>query len=247
VFDPATKKWELIPTCYGSNHPTMAVDGTNRLFVQGGDSRFQWVDTDLWDKTHDAEKSQGWCKLYYDSDGDGTPNLDAPVSGAPYGPQQSLRDGSIWGTVQTVPGRIIRLSLGSNPPATCVGEAFNVPAAGSFSRGVDVDSKGVVWTGLAGSGHLASFDRSKCKGPLTGREAMTGNHCPEGWTLYETPGPRIRNSPFSAALSRHIGTPGLEVQQMLTRVRAEVVAATKGKQVPWSNSSLLGEVYLAER
>ena len=54
------------------------------------------------------------------------------------------------------------------------------------------------------------------------------------------------NSPFSAALSRHIGTPGLEVQQMLTRVRAEVVAATKSKQVPWSNSSLLGEVYLAQ-
>ena len=55
------------------------------------------------------------------------------------------------------------------------------------------------------------------------------------------------NSPFSAALSRHIGTPGLEVQQMLTRVRAEIVAATKAKQVPWSNSSLLGEVYLAEK
>ena len=55
------------------------------------------------------------------------------------------------------------------------------------------------------------------------------------------------NSPFSAALSRHIGTPGLEVQQMLTRVRAEVVAATKARQVPWSNSSLLGEVYLAEK
>jgi hypothetical protein len=29
------------------------------------------------------------------------------------------------------------------------------------------------------------------------------------------------HSPFSAALSRHIGTPGLEVQQMLTRVRAK--------------------------
>jgi len=55
------------------------------------------------------------------------------------------------------------------------------------------------------------------------------------------------NSPFSAALSRHIGTPGLEVQQMLTRVRAEVVSTTKTKQVPWSNSSLLGEVYLAEK
>lgn len=55
------------------------------------------------------------------------------------------------------------------------------------------------------------------------------------------------NSPFSAALSRHLGTPGLEVQQMLTRVRAEVVSTTKNKQVPWSNSSLLGEVYLAEK
>ena len=38
------------------------------------------------------------------------------------------------------------------------------------------------------------------------------------------------NSPFSAALSRHIGTPGLEVQQMLTRVRAEVVAKTGGNR-----------------
>jgi uncharacterized caspase-like protein len=55
------------------------------------------------------------------------------------------------------------------------------------------------------------------------------------------------NSPFSTALMRHVGTPGLEVQQMLTRVRAEVVAATKNKQIPWSNSSLLGEVYLAEK
>lgn len=52
-------------------------------------------------------------------------------------------------------------------------------------------------------------------------------------------------SPFTLALARHIITPGLELQQMLTRVRSEVVASTKGKQVPWSNSSLLGEVYLA--
>ena len=59
-----------------------------------------------------------------------------------------------------------------------------------------------------------------------------------------TAGLATADSPFSSALVRHISTPGLEVQQMLTRVRAEVVAATKNKQVPWSNSSLLGEVYL---
>lgn len=55
------------------------------------------------------------------------------------------------------------------------------------------------------------------------------------------------NSPFSRALGRHVATPGLELQQMLTRVRSEVVASTKGQQVPWSNSSLLGEVYLAAK
>ena len=53
-----------------------------------------------------------------------------------------------------------------------------------------------------------------------------------------------QNSPFSAALVRHLSTPGIELQQMLTRVRADVVAATRNRQVPWSNSSLLGEVFL---
>jgi tetratricopeptide (TPR) repeat protein len=54
------------------------------------------------------------------------------------------------------------------------------------------------------------------------------------------------NSPFTTALVRHMSTPGLEVQTLLTRVRSDVVAATNNKQVPWSNSSLLGEVYLVK-
>jgi len=41
------------------------------------------------------------------------------------------------------------------------------------------------------SGHLASFDRRKCKGPLNGPTA-TGKHCPEGWTLYPYPGPQFK-------------------------------------------------------
>src|SRR3954452_18608650 len=56
-------------------------------------------------------------------------------------------------------------------------------------RGADIDRKGVVWASLS-SGHLASFDRSKCKGPLNGPTA-TGKHCPEGWTLYPLPGPQF--------------------------------------------------------
>jgi len=33
----------------------------------------------------------------------------------------------------------------------------------------------------------------------------------------------------------------------LTRVRAELVARTNGEQVTWSNSSPLGEVYMAAK
>ncbi|MBI5260245.1 MAG: tetratricopeptide repeat protein [Bradyrhizobium sp.] len=80
--------------------------------------------------------------------------------------------------------------------------------------------------GTSGAGTLLAFSTAP------GRVALDG----EG-----------ANSPFSLALARHINTPGLEVQQMLTRVRTDVVAATKSQQVPWSNSSLLGEVYLAGR
>jgi tetratricopeptide (TPR) repeat protein len=52
-------------------------------------------------------------------------------------------------------------------------------------------------------------------------------------------------SPFTASLIKHIGTPGLEVYNMLTRVRVDVAAASNKQQIPWVNSSLMGEVYLA--
>jgi uncharacterized caspase-like protein len=52
-----------------------------------------------------------------------------------------------------------------------------------------------------------------------------------------------RNSPFTAALLKYIGTPGLEIRSMLTRVRADVIQATHEKQVPWDHSSLTGDFY----
>jgi hypothetical protein len=57
---------------------------------------------------------------------------------------------------------------------------------------MDIDSNGVVWAGMS-SGHLASFDRRKCKGPLNGPDAATGNQCPEGWSFYQFPGPQFEN------------------------------------------------------
>ena len=53
-----------------------------------------------------------------------------------------------------------------------------------------------------------------------------------------------RNSPFTSALLKHIATPGLEVGSLMRRVRSDVVAATREKQVPWDHSSLMGDVVL---
>jgi uncharacterized caspase-like protein len=53
-----------------------------------------------------------------------------------------------------------------------------------------------------------------------------------------------RNSPFTTALLKHLATPGLEISSLMKRVRADVVAATRDRQVPWDHSSLMGDVVL---
>ena len=96
-------------------------------------------------------------------------------------------DGSIWGAVMGDPGAVVRVVPGANPPATALAEVYNVPPPGFGARGADIDGNGVVWVSLA-SGHMGSFDRRKCKGPLNGPKA-TGDHCPEGWSFHQYPGP----------------------------------------------------------
>jgi uncharacterized caspase-like protein len=54
------------------------------------------------------------------------------------------------------------------------------------------------------------------------------------------------HSPFTTALIEHIGTPGLEVRQVLGRVRNAVLEQTGDRQVPWDSSSLRGEFYFKE-
>ena len=97
------------------------------------------------------------------------------------------------------PGRTHPRRAWTNPPETALAEIYNVPADKGFSpRGADVDKNGVAWTVLS-SGQLASFDRRKCKGPLNGPNAASGNACPEGWTFYAVPGPNFKGDVVSAA------------------------------------------------
>ncbi|MBX3576751.1 MAG: caspase family protein [Rhizobiaceae bacterium] len=48
-----------------------------------------------------------------------------------------------------------------------------------------------------------------------------------------------RNSPFTSALLSHIAVPGQSIDDMMTKVRRDVIDTTGGKQRPWTSSSLV--------
>ena len=52
------------------------------------------------------------------------------------------------------------------------------------------------------------------------------------------------NSPFTRALLSNITKPGVEIQQAMTSVRAQVNEETNKGQLPWGHTNLIGAVYL---
>jgi hypothetical protein len=212
MFDPRTKTWSDINTCFGSHHLHFAEDADNTLYVDGSGSDSNgvlgWVNTRLYDETKDAARSQGWTPFILDTNGNGRRDADVGP-GDPLDPAKDTRigfpiysvipnpaDGSVWGGVNRFPGALIRVAPGaSRNPAEALSEYYEVPANGPHTvsmRGIDADRNGVIWAVLS-SGHMASFDRRKCKGPLNGPKA-TGQHCTEGWTFYPYPGPHFKGA-----------------------------------------------------
>jgi hypothetical protein len=200
VYDPKTRDYKFVDTCYGTHHLQFAYDANDTLWTSGGGPVVGWFNTKLFLETGDAAKAQGWTALVLDTNGNGKrddyveadravdPTKDKRIIAPFYAIMPNPADGSVWGAVAFgVPGRIVRLLPGANPPETALAEVYNVPAPGFGPRGADIDTDGVVWVSLA-SGHLGSFDRRKCRGPLNGPTA-TGDHCPEGWSFHQFPGP----------------------------------------------------------
>ena len=201
ILDLKTMKYTFVDTCFQTHHLQFAYDANNTLWTSsgGGGGVVGWVNTKMFNETGDAAKSQGWTALVLDTNGDGKrgeyvepnqavdPTKDKRLGQVIYAVMPSPADTSIWGTIRASPGAVVRIEPGSNPPETTLTEIYNVPMPGFGPRGGDIDSKGVVWVSLA-SGHIGSFDRRLCKGPLNGPKA-TGDHCPEGWKFYQYPGP----------------------------------------------------------
>jgi hypothetical protein len=209
MYDPQTKKLTHIRTCYSTHHLMFAEDANRTLWTSGGGQVLGWLDTRKFDQTGDEVASQGWTPLIVDTNGNGRrdawtepdqpmdPTKDRRVN-YPFYAVSPAPDGSIWGSSLGFPGAIMRVIPGPNPSETALTEIYELPAVtdpkadvlGFSPRGADVDRSGVMWSALS-SGHLASFDRRKCKGPLNGPKAM-GQHCREGWTFHPEPLPQFK-------------------------------------------------------
>ncbi|SNT11572.1 Putative peptidoglycan binding domain-containing protein [Tardiphaga sp. OK246] len=100
--------------------------------------------------------------------------------------------------------------------------AAKIRSSGSATRSVAVSS------GLAemksGEGTLIAFATSPGQTALDGKSGS--------------------NSPFTRALLNNITTPGAEIQQAMTKVRAQVQDETNKGQLPWGHTNLIGAVYL---
>jgi len=213
LFDPKTKKYTFLDLCFGTHHPQFGYDPNDTVWFSGGGQVLGWINTKLYDQTHDIAKAQGWTAFVLDTNGNGKrdayvepdqpvdPTKDKRVATGFYAVMPNPADGSIWGTYWTNSGAVVRVMPGPNPPETAITEIYNVPAPGFGPRGGDIDRNGVVWVSLA-SGQFGSFDRRKCKGPLSGPTA-TGDHCPEGWSFHKFPGPGFRGLPDTSAESSY--------------------------------------------
>ncbi len=211
-WDPETGEFTLIDTCFATHHLQFDNDEDNTLyFNELLGPMVGWVNTRIFDETGDEQAAQGWCPQILDTNGDGVitkpwnaageenpdPALDTEVRHNLYAVIPDPTNGSVWGASEEFPGWIVRVTPGDNAPETCIAEHYKMPEGGLDPRGIDIDTNGVVWTALAASSHLASFDRSKCA-VLNGPETLSGTHCEEGWTLYKSDGPTFQNSDIPA-------------------------------------------------
>jgi hypothetical protein len=205
VYDPEKKQFSEIDTCFTTDHNEFGADGS--LFF-GQTGSVGWVDTATWDKTHNSEQSQGWIPAVLDTNGDGKitkpwtepnepvdPTKDHRITFGCYSISVSPADGSVWCSgIGLEQNTLVRVERGSDPPATSKAEVYTPPKGTDpplFSAGgVSVDSTGVVWQNWRGGDQITAFDRRKCK-VLNGPTA-TGQHCPEGWTIYRKPGPAFQ-------------------------------------------------------
>ena len=220
-YDPQADETTLIDTCFTADHNKFGPAPDHSIFF-GQTGQVGWINTRVFDETGDEEAAQGWCPAVLDINGDGRITKPWTEPDQPIVATQDHRitfgcyevgvapDGSLWCTGSGT--RIVRIELGSDPPATCKAEVYDVPEGGRDARGNGIDSQGVVWVNDRFTDRVIGFDRRECS-VLNGPTA-TGSHCPEGWSVHRKAGPTFRGSDLNSDLNYLItvdtyGTAGL--------------------------------------
>ena len=118
MYDPKTKKFTFIDTCFGTHHLQFGFDKDNTLWTSGGGPVAGWLDTKVFEATGSAEKAQGWAPFVLDTNGNGKLD-DYTEPGKPMDPSKDMRvagsgtyavmpnpvDGSIWYTWDVFAGK----------------------------------------------------------------------------------------------------------------------------------------------
>src|SRR5207247_9252137 len=133
----------LMRTCLATHHRVAADGAKNSLWSsacvpQSGVSG--WLNRKMFDATGGEVRSQGWSALILDTNGNGKrdedyvepnqpvdPAKDKRVTAALYGIGVNPVDGTVWGSVLTFAGSVIRVNPGSTPPAKTLDEIYAMP------------------------------------------------------------------------------------------------------------------------
>jgi hypothetical protein len=88
LYDPKTKKFTLISTCFSTHHLVFAEDANHTLWTSAGGAAsgvVGWLNRKMFEETGDEQKSQGWTPLILDTNGNG--KRDAGISRLHRAPQ----------------------------------------------------------------------------------------------------------------------------------------------------------------
>jgi hypothetical protein len=229
-----------VATCFGVESSDLAADG--RLYI-GGAGVVGWIDT--------ATTALGWCPMVIDANGDQTitPGWTEPAQPADRTRDQRLNfpcrriasagDGTVWcGAGGVNEERIVRVEIGANPPESCRTEIYHAPPWRDVAaaRAVAVDDAGVVWVAMAGTDHLASFDRRLCTDRRA--SATAAQQCAEGWRFYSIPGPPFSiASPTAGAdvvLRGGVAARTTDFIHAVAVDRSDVLGLNEGQAVTWA-------------
>src|SRR5262249_59304293 len=71
-YDPKSGQFTLIDTCYATHHLQFDNDPDETVyFNELTGPIFGWIDSKVYDQTHDEQKAVGWCGQTVDTNGDG--------------------------------------------------------------------------------------------------------------------------------------------------------------------------------